>query len=166
MMLQNTAKQFIRSILTVKHTSPKYSWNCNVRLFCTNQNTNDYGGLSANDTKVIQYLTKAKTEYYDLVSRKESLGRDGHEKIKELKQIVEVFERRDAMVENLAILNEELAKEKDTELLSMMKDEKEVNHCQEHTKIYQKFKFLRSGITLVLDSIILITKIFASGYLF
>lgn len=126
MMYRKICKQFIRSTLPVKHKTPQYNCNYRTRLFCTNQNKNDYGGLSVNDTKVIKYLTNAKTEYYDLVSRKESLGRDGHEKIKELQQIVEVFESRNAVLENLNILNEELAKEKDEDLLAMMKDEKEV----------------------------------------
>lgn len=124
-MLKTICKQFFRPIATLNSSSSKYRWN-SWRLFCSNENKYDYGGLSVNDTAVLKYLTNAKTEYLDLVNRKETLGRDGHEKIKELQQMVETFECRNAAIENLKILNEEMTKEKDVDLLAMMKDEKKV----------------------------------------
>lgn len=125
-MFHRVCKQFSRSVLTLKRVSFECKWNSLAKLFCTYQSKYDYGGLSVDDDKVIKYLTKVRTEYYDLVNRQESLGRDGHEKIKELQQTVSVFECRNSTIEDLAVLNEELSKEKDADLLSLMKDEKEV----------------------------------------
>lgn len=124
-MLKTICKQFFRPIVTLTLSSSKYQWNSS-RLFCSNEIQYDYGGLSVNDTDVLKYLTNAKTEYNDLMSRKESLGRDGHEKIKELQQMVEIYECRNAAIENLKILNEEMSKEKDVDLMAMMEDEKKV----------------------------------------
>lgn len=125
-MLKTLGKHLCRPIATINNLSLNYQLNNSWRLFCSNEHKHDYGGLSVNDTEVIKYLTKAKTEYYDLTNRKESLGRDGHEKIKELQQMVEIYECRNAAIENLQILNDEMAKEKDNDLLAMMKDEKKV----------------------------------------
>lgn len=124
-MLRTICKQFSRPIATLNLSSLKYQCS-NRRLYCSNENRNDYGGLSVNDTEVLKYLTNAKTEYTDLVNRKESLGRDGHEKIKELQQMVEIYESRNAAIENLKILEEEMCKEQDVDLLAMMKEEKQV----------------------------------------
>lgn len=125
-MLRTICKHFRRPVTLLNSSSTKYQWNNSWRLFCSNEHKHDYGGLSVNDTEVLKYLTNAKTEYYDLVNRKESLGRDGHEKIKELQQMIEIYESRNAAIENLKILNEEMAMEKDNDLLEMMKDEKKV----------------------------------------
>lgn len=124
-MLKTICQHFFRPISTFGRSPSKYRWN-GRRLFCSNENKYDYGGLSVNDPAVLKYLTNAKTEYDDLVNRKETLGRDGHEKIKELQQLVEVYECRNAAIENLKILNDELSKEKDIDLLAMMQDEKKV----------------------------------------
>lgn len=123
-MLRTIAKQFLRPITTFGSSSTKYQWSSR-RSFSSNKH--DYGGLSVDDTQVQKYLMNAVTEYNDLVKRKESLGRDGHEKIRELQRMVETFKSRNAVIDNLKILNEEMAKEKNSELLEMMNDEKKVS---------------------------------------
>lgn len=125
-MLRTMCKQFIRQIATLNASQSNYQCRSNWRLFCSNEITNNYGGLTVNDTEVLNYLNNAKTEYYELVSRKELLGRDGRTKIRELQQMVEIYECRNATIENLKVLDEEMAKENDVELLAMMKDEKKV----------------------------------------
>ncbi len=126
-MLRTICKQIIRPTTTLNISSSKYKDRYQRRVFCSNVTKFDHGGLSVDDTKVLNYLNNAKTEHDELIKRKESLGRAGHEKIKELQQMVEIYDCRNAVIENLKILNEEMAKEKDTDLLTMMKDEKKVH---------------------------------------
>lgn len=123
-MFYHICKQFVRPVLSYKHTYARYQ-HCHKLRLCTAQNIPDYVGLSVDDPQVLKYLINARAEYYDL-KRRESLGRDGRERIKELSQIVEKFDCRNALIENLNILNKEMAIEKDVDLLSMMKDESQV----------------------------------------
>lgn len=124
-MLRTLCKQFIRPIVSVNGSCSTYRCR-NWRLFCSNVIKDDYGGLTANSAEVIKYLQNAKTEYYELVNRRESLGRDGQQKIRELQQMVEIFECRTTAIKNLEILDEEMTREKDSELLALMKDERKV----------------------------------------
>lgn len=124
-MLRTFCKQFVPSIAKFNQSIAKCQCR-NQRLFCSTEPKPDYGGLSVNDTEVIKYLNNAKTEYDGLVSRIETLGRDGHSKIRELQKMVSVYEQRNAAVENLQILDGEMAKEQDADLLAMMKEEKKV----------------------------------------
>lgn len=131
MMFRTTYKQLFRPI-TKCSLSSSNAFNYRYpdwRLFCSNESKHNYGGLSINDKKVLDYLRNAKTEYDDLVKRKETLGRDGHNKIRELQKMVEIYEKRNAAIENLRVLDEEMSKEKDVDLLAMMKDEKTVSRA-------------------------------------
>lgn len=76
--------------------------------------------------KVTKYLENAREQYSNILSNYEEIDRSLLRKKALLKQVLGMYDGRQKIVQNLAILQDEMQNEKDEDMLSMGKEEMEV----------------------------------------
>lgn len=76
--------------------------------------------------KVTKYLENAREQYSNILSNYEEIDRALLRKKALLKQVLGMYDGRQEIVQNLAILQDEMQNEKDEDMLSMGKEEMEV----------------------------------------